>query len=523
MQNIVLCILDGFGWGNRDDGDAVFTAKTPCLDQLQLQYPWNLLKAHGTAVGMPSDGDMGNSEVGHNAMGAGRIFSQGAKLVNQAIENGTMWKSDAWSEISTRKTLHLLGLLSDGNVHSHIHHLLALIAQAHEAEIEKVYVHVLTDGRDVDPRSALTYIETLENALRKYGSHYRIATGGGRMNITMDRYEADWEMVKRGYDCHVHAKGPRFESASEAVRHFYNSDSKLNDQTLPSFVIGDYQGMQDGDAVVFYNFRGDRAIEISRALEEEHFSFFDRGRHPNLFFAGMMEYDGDLKVPKNYLVPPPLIDDTVGERMSAAGKRVLAISETQKFGHVTFFFNGNKSGALAHETQTEVDSFNVSFDEKPQMSAMEVTDLVCEAIESQQYDHIRLNLANGDMVGHTGNFSATVEAIEYLDVCVSKIYASCKSQDAILLITADHGNADEMFQFDAKKGTYKEKNGARIPSTSHSKNPVPLIFIDPLQNWTLKSQKGSLAGGLAQIGGTLLDLSGLPVPKHYLESLVEKQ
>jgi len=520
MRSVVLCILDGVGWGQRDDGDAVYTAKTPTFDQIQKTHPWVLLKAHGTSVGMPSDGDMGNSEVGHNAMGAGRIFAQGAKLVQQSFDTGAIWRSNVWNEIKSRSCLHLIGLFSDGNVHSHINHLCALIQKAHHDGIADLWVHLLTDGRDVDPRSALHYLDQLETVLEECGATYRIATGGGRMWITMDRYEADWEMVKRGYDCHVLAKGPRFPSAREAINHFYTEDPNVDDQWLPSFVINGYEGMKDDDAVVFFNFRGDRAIEISRALEEKDFSEFSRPHHPNIYFAGMMEYDGDLHVPHNYLVDPPQIDDTVGERMSSAGKHVLSISETQKFGHVTYFFNGNKSEALAYEEQIEIPSFNVPFDQLPEMSAHAVTDRVCEAIREQNYDLIRLNLANGDMVGHSGDFDATVQAIEILDQCILKIYQETLNTNSILLLTADHGNADEMYQFNAKKGIYKTKDGKRIPSTSHSKNPVPFVLIDPKKQWALKSETASIAGGIAQIGGTLLELTQLPVPSHYLPSLV---
>ena len=524
MRPIVLCILDGVGWGRRDDGDAVAMAHTPVLDQLMHEHSWTLLKAHGTAVGMPSDGDMGNSEVGHNAMGAGRIFSQGAKLVQNAIHSGQIWGSAAWQKAITANTLHIMGLLSDGNVHSHIDHFTAIITQAAQEGVQHLRVHLLTDGRDVDPRSALTYIEHLEEVLAGVDADYCIATGGGRMHMTMDRYEADWDMVKRGWDTHVHGQGQRFSSAAEAVKHFYEEFPEMDDQWLPGFVVGEFKQINDGDAVLFMNFRGDRAIEISRAFEEETLSTFDRGKRPDVFFAGMMEYDGDLKVPKQYLVPPPEINDTVGDRMSAAGLSVLSVSETQKFGHVTFFFNGNRSGALPHEDQQELPSANVPFDQLPEMSASAITDAVVKALHTQKYQHIRLNLANGDMVGHTGDFDATVKAIEFLDQCLEKITTAALENNAVLLVTADHGNADEMAQIDKKSKGYKcDANGKRVPSTSHSKNPVPFLLIDPQQEWSLKGQAAEVSGGIAQIGGTLLHACGLEVPNHYLPSLIEKR
>ena len=530
---IILCILDGVGWGKRDEMDAVFLAKTPNLDQLQKQFSWRLLQAHGTAVGMPSDADMGNSEVGHNAMGAGRVFAQGAKLVQTAIANGTIWQSEAWEKAIQGKTLHLLGLLSDGNVHSHINHLLSMIQRAAKDGVSSLRVHILTDGRDVSPRSALEYIDTVEKVLsvqERAGLDYKIASGGGRMRITMDRYEADWEMVKRGWDCHVKGLSERFSSAKEAVLHLYAQDAKVDDQWLPSFVIGDYQGMNDGDSILFFNFRGDRAIEISRAFEEPLDSSFDqtcfdRGDFPkDLFFAGMMEYDGDLHIPKNYLVPPPEISDTVGDRLAQAGKQVLSISETQKFGHVTFFFNGNRSGALAGETQVEIPSLNIPFDQAPAMSALPLTNAAAKEILSQKYDHIRINFANGDMVGHTGNLDATVQAVEIVDHAIGEVWKVCKNTDSILLITADHGNADEMAQWDKKKKTYKkDQRGNFVPSTAHSVNPVPIILCDPTNQYSLIGKEAEKIGGLAQIGGTLLDLCGLEVPEHYLPSLIERK
>ena len=531
-QSIILCVLDGVGWGKRDEMDAVYLAKTPHLDHLQEQFSWRLLQAHGTAVGMPSDDDMGNSEVGHNAMGAGRVFAQGAKLVQTAIKEGSIWKSEAWKKAIQGKTLHLLGLLSDGNVHSHIDHLLALIQRAAKEGVASLCVHLLTDGRDVSPRSALQYIETVEQLLSlhtKGGLDYRIASGGGRMLITMDRYEADWEMVKRGWDCHVHGLGARFSSAKEAVENFYAEDPKIDDQWLPQFVIGDYQGIKDGDSVLFFNFRGDRAIEISRAFEEEGDSFeqncFDRGIRPkDIFFAGMMEYDGDLRIPKSYLVPPPEISDTIGDRMSEAGLSVLSISETQKFGHVTFFFNGNRSGALKGETQIEIPSLNVPFDQAPAMSASPLAEKVAESILSREYDHIRINFANGDMVGHTGNLEATIQAIEIVDQAVGKVWEACKQSNSILLITADHGNADEMAQWDKKKKQYKKDSAGKfVSSTSHSTNPVPLILCDPEGQYSLQGKNAETIGGLAQVGGTLLELCGLEVPQHYLPSLLHRE
>lgn len=522
---VILCILDGVGWGQRDDGDAVFLAETPHLDALMSAHPWRLLQAHGTAVGMPSDADMGNSEVGHNAMGAGRVFDQGAKLVEEAIASGRIWKADAWQTAMARSrtggTLHLLGLMSDGNVHSHVDHLRAMIARAWDEGATRIRVHALTDGRDVGARTAPTWLPALEAELAAAGDG-AIATGGGRMHITMDRYEADWEMVSRGWNTHVHAVGRRFDSAEAALQTLYTENSSVDDQWLPAFVIGDYDGMQDGDAVIFFNFRGDRAIEISRAFDEgASFTAFDRGRIPDVSYAGMMEYDGDLHVPRAFLVSPPAISDTVGARLAAAGQRSYAVSETQKFGHVTYFFHGNRSAAPEGEEQHEIPSDNVPFDQAPAMQAARITHALIERLEAGDLQHARLNLANGDMVGHTGNLTATITALEVVDACIGELRSACERLGAILLLTADHGNADEMFRWDKKAGRYAEDAaGDRVPSSSHSLNPVPVILADPTGRWTLVGNApGEVVGGLANIGGSVLTLCGLAVPNDWLPSL----
>jgi 2,3-bisphosphoglycerate-independent phosphoglycerate mutase len=423
-------------------------------------------------------------------------------------------------------TLHLLGLVSDGNVHSHVAHLRALIHRAAQEGVRRLRVHGLTDGRDVAQRSALTWFAPLEAELASFPGDYAVGSGGGRMLITMDRYEADWPMVKRGWDCHVHAVGARHPSACAAIQAAYDADPKVDDQYLPAFVVGDYDGMHDGDAVLLFNFRGDRAIEVSRAFTEPGLSTIDRagpgGRPaPAVSFAGMMEYDGDLHVPPAYLVRPPAIADTVAERLSAAGLRTFAVSETQKFGHVTYFFNGNKSEPPPGEERHEEPSLRLSFDQAPAMSAEAVTQVAAEAIRSGRYDHVRINLANGDMVGHTGDLAATVQAVEVVDRCVGALVQATVQAGGALLLTADHGNADEMFRPGKKGGYQVDAQGRRVPSSAHSLNPVPVVLLDPTGTWRLDSPSpGARIGGLAQIGATVLDLCGVPVPDSYLPSLV---
>ena len=529
----LLCILDGFGWGPADAANAIHLARTPTWDRLLAEHPWCLLAAHGTAVGMPSDGDMGNSEVGHNAMGAGRVFDQGAKLVARALETGSAWHSAAWSEAIARcragGTLHLIGLLSDGNVHSHVDHTHALLDRAVADGVERIRVHVLTDGRDVAPRSALTWVRPLEArlaALAEVGVDAAIASCGGRMAITMDRYAADWPMVARGWAHHVHGEGTRVASASDEIQRQYDADPQTDDQWLTPFVVGAYAGMADGDACVLSNFRGDRAIELSRAFQdgpEFDATCFDRGARPEVFFVGMMEYDGDLHIPTHTLVTPPAITGTVAEALAAAGHTTLACSETQKFGHVTYFFNGNRSEVPQGEHRHEVPSDRVPFDRAPEMQASAIVAHVVAAMEARSFSAGRLNLANGDMVGHTGNLPAAVQAVEVLDRALTDLVDAAQRTGTVLLITADHGNVEEMARRDKKSGApQRSDTGELIPSTSHSLNPVPFVLVDPTGTWRLAEPSGAPApaGSIARVGATVLTLADVPVPADYLPSLV---
>jgi 2,3-bisphosphoglycerate-independent phosphoglycerate mutase len=523
---LLLIIMDGVGLGKEYDGNAVYKANTPVLDKLMQSKLFTKLKAHGPSVGLPTDDDMGNSEVGHNAIGAGRIFDQGAKLVNKALQSGEIFKTEIWKNIveigKKGGTVHFLGLLSDGNVHSNISQLFILINKCAEIGIEKVRLHMLADGRDVPGRTALTYIKQTEELFAKIknerGLLYKIASGGGRMKVTMDRYNADWEIVERGWKAHVLGIGRKFISAKEAVETFYKEDEKIIDQYLDPFVIVDADDkpvgtIQDGDSVVCFNFRGDRAIEISRAFEEKDFNKFDRLRYPNVYYAGMMQYDGDLLIPKNYLVFPPQIDRTISAYLCAEEITSFAISETQKFGHVTYFWNGNRSGYIdkSFETYIEIPSDRIEFDKAPKMKAYEITEKTSELLRSNKYKFGRINFPNGDMVGHTGNFDAAVIAVETTDECVGKLLKVIDETKGIALITADHGNSDEM---------YTEKNGVKTPKTSHTLNPVPFIIYDPQYDneYEMADVKNA---GLANIAATILNLLGFKKVEGYNESLIK--
>jgi 2,3-bisphosphoglycerate-independent phosphoglycerate mutase len=521
---LVTIIMDGIGIGSRDESDGVYVAYTPVLDILYNEPLMVKLKAHGKAVGLPSDEDMGNSEVGHNALGAGRVISQGAQLVNEAIESGNVFRGEAWQVLKklgqAGGTIHFIGLVSDGNVHSHIDQLYALLDQCVNDGFYRVRVHALLDGRDVDQRSALRYIRPLEEklaALSITGRDYRIASGGGRMVTTMDRYGADWQVVEKGWKAHVLGVGRSFPSASEAVNTYYEEEPEMTDQYMDSFVVVDDKGpvgtIEDGDGVVCFNFRGDRAIEISRAFEEQDFKEFDRIRVPQTFYAGLMRYDGDALIPKNYLVEPPVIDNTLGEYFCSTKITSYSVSETQKFGHVTYFWNGNRSGYIDEslEKYEEITSDRVAFDLKPWMKAGEITDKVVDAIESGKYKFIRLNYPNGDMVGHTGMVPAIRIAVETVDLCLNRILRALKKAGGIAVITADHGNADCM---------WTRKNGKITPMVSHTLSPVPFIIKDysGLNNFELTGVENP---GLSNVAATLCTLLGLEPPEKYDASLVK--
>lgn len=530
---VVLVILDGVGFGKYADGDAFKNASKPEIDSLMASCPWTKLKAHGTAVGMPSDADMGNSEVGHNAIGAGRVFSQGAKLVEDAVNSGKLFQGETWKKLVNNvlengSTLHFIGLFSDGNVHSNISHLKKMIEEAKNAGVKHVRIHALLDGRDVPETSALEYIDPFEEFLKTLnadGVDYRIASGGGRMVITMDRYNANWDMVRLGWETHVHGNGEYFANAHDAVVKLRERTGAI-DQDLPPFVISDdgktpVGPINDGDSVIYYNFRGDRALEITAAFEEDDFPHFDRGRRPAVVYAGMMEYDGDTHVPKNYLVNPPEIDRTMGEYLCATGIKQLAISETQKFGHVTYFFNGNRSGKFddSMEDYVEIKSDIVPFEQRPWMKAAEITDAVVAAIESGKYGMIRLNFANGDMVGHTGIYQAVLVAVETLDICVKRIREAVEKVGGVMVITADHGNSDDMYEHD-KKGNLKMDNGRPARKTSHSLNPVPCIIYDPeYKGEYSKTLREGL--GISSVAATCINLLGYETPEGYDPSVIE--
>ncbi|HUW68772.1 MAG TPA: 2,3-bisphosphoglycerate-independent phosphoglycerate mutase [bacterium] len=535
---LVLVIMDGVGYGKYSEGDAVADANMKAFRDMEATCPATRLKAHGKAVGLPSDDDMGNSEVGHNAIGCGRVFAQGAKLVSASIATGAMFEGVTWKRLvagvqsGTDNALHFIGLFSDGNVHSHIDHLKAMIARARTEGVRRVRVHTLLDGRDVGEQSALEYVKPFEAFLAGLsggGFDYRIASGGGRQYITMDRYGADWSMVDRGWQTHVLGKGARFASATEAIQHYRAENPALIDQDMHEFVIEEHGkpigAIETGDSVVYFNFRGDRALEITAAFENVEFDKFDRVRRPRVVYAGMMEYDGDLHVPSAYLVSPPAIDRTTGEYLAGSGVPMLAISETQKFGHVTYFYNGNRQGKFNDklEDYIEIKSDMVPFEQRPWMKTAEITDRVLEAIASGTYRFIRLNFPNGDMVGHTGVYQAVVCGLEGMDLQLGRLKKAVAKAGGMMILTADHGNSDDMFEHDKKTGAVTIKSdGEPRAKTSHSLNPVPCVLYDPEYQgeYQPKLREGL---GISSLAATCMELLGFEPPEDYDQSVLVRK
>ena len=490
----MLMILDGYGLNKETHGNAIAAAEKPNLDRIFAEYPSTSLKACGLAVGLP-EGQMGNSEVGHLNIGAGRVVYQDLTMITKSIEDGSFFKNPAFLKAvdhvkKNGSTLHLLGLLSDGGVHSHIDHLLALTDMAKRNGVEKLCVHCFLDGRDVPPRCAVKYIDTLTDHLDELGI--------GTVGIVSGRYYAmdrdkRWERVEKAYDAMTTGEGLHAATAREAVTAAYERDE--NDEFVLPTVVDGAIPVSDGDAMIMFNFRPDRAREITRTFVDRDFDGFSRKKTVNdIFYVCMTQYDAEM--PNVTLAfPPEHLRNTLGEYISDLGLSQLRIAETEKYAHVTFFFNGGVEEPNEGEDRILVPSPKVAtYDMKPEMSAFEVTDKVLEAIESDKYDVIILNFANADMVGHTGVMDAAVKAIETLDRCVPKIADAVLAKDGQILLTADHGNADVMLD-----------NDDNIV-TAHSLNDVPLVHI---ANRPVQLSDG---GRLCDIAPTMLKLMGLAIP-----------
>lgn len=534
---IVLAILDGVGLRAARAGNAVRQAHTEFLDDAVLNYLNIPLEASGEAVGvMP--GQMGNSEIGHNAIGSGQIIRQGTARVNAAFDTGDIWQSKAWKDaikwlgagkrddaprtgaISASHALHFCGIFSDGGVHSDIRHLEAMIQQAYDEGVRRIRIHCVFDGRDVAPQSEPKYIERIEKFCAKFkDADFRIASGAGRMVATADRYENDWGMVKLGWNMMVHGRAPReFYSATEAIRTLRREDPDVQDQYLPAFVIVENVGassalgaraaraktshrplravgpIEDGDAVIYYDFRADRAVEIATAFTAKTFTKFDRGRVPKVYFAGLTEYDSDRHIPEHTLVPPVMIENPLNRFLAQQKISQLAISETVKFGHITYYFNGNSYRKALHEQQIEIPSDTQPFNTRPWMKSAEITDVALENLAKFQF--VRLNYPGGDMVGHFAELEPTIVALEAIDLQLARLAKEVDALGGMMIITADHGNAEELI----------DRNG--IAKTAHTTNPVPCIFYDNTPNAKHYRIANLSRPGLVNLAATIATLLG---------------
>ncbi|WP_217588608.1 2,3-bisphosphoglycerate-independent phosphoglycerate mutase [Lentibacillus saliphilus] len=495
-----LIILDGFAIREETKGNAVKQANKPNFDRLWNAYPHSQLKASGAAVGLP-EGQMGNSEVGHLNIGAGRIVYQSLTRVNLSIEKGEFYEKEAFIQAMTRakennKALHLFGLLSDGGVHSHINHLFALLKLAKDQNMKDVYVHAFLDGRDVGPKTAKTYIKQTEEKMREYGVG-QFATISGRY-YSMDR-DKRWDRVKKSYDAMVYGEGPHYKNAEAVIDDSY--EHGIHDEfVIPAVITDDNDQpvgtINDGDSIIFYNFRPDRAIQISRTFANVDFHDFDRGESVPKDLDFVMLTDFSETVDGYVAYKPVNLDNTVGEVLSQNGLNQLRIAETEKYPHVTFFMSGGREQEFPGETRVLIDSPKVAtYDLQPEMSAYDVTDALIKELDSGAHQAIILNFANPDMVGHSGMLEPTIKAIETVDECLGRIIDKIEALGGHAIITADHGNSDEVMTIDGQ------------PMTAHTTNPVPVIVTK--QGVELRD-----GGILADLAPTLLDLLHVDKPEE---------
>ena len=528
-KNTLLIVMDGWGVGSGDSGDAIAKANTPNFDRLRASAAYTELNTHGGHVGLPSQKDMGGSEVGHLTMGAGMILDQGPTRINKAIEDGSFFESTALAQViecgKQGNAIHLLGLLSDGNIHSHIDHFIAVIRHADKQGVDRLYVHASLDGRDVGIQSAQIYVKQLEDLFNEIneqeGRDYAFASAGGREWSVMDR-DRDWSKVKRGWDAMVLGEAEhRYFSMMEAITTLRSYDPHLIDQDMASFVIMDEATgklkatIENGDGVLMMNFRGDRAIEITEAFVEEGFDGFDRQVVPDVTFAGMMVYDEDRDMPELQVMGPTKVDYPLGRYLVDQKIKQFRLTETQKYPHVTFFFNGGYRQPLDKtlEDYILIDSDKgISFADKPQMKAPEIADKAVALIESGEYGFGLINFANADMVGHCGKMDAAVAAVEAVDQALGRIIDAMDKAGGQAIITADHGNAEEML---IHKADHSEA------CTKHSINPVPCLLYKSDGSYNL-SEAAKAKAGLANIAATVCDMLGIETLPNFEPSLIQK-
>jgi len=519
---IVLAILDGVGLAPDAPGNAVSKARTSFLGKAAREQLHVALNASGEAVGL-TPGQMGNSEVGHNTMGAGKAYKQGIAYIDEAFFTGKVFESDAWKGAISQvlnngegRTLHFVGIFSDGGVHSHISHLEKMIEKAYMDGVRRMRVHAVFDGRDVAPQSEPKYIRRFEEFIRRFSdADIKIADGGGRMVYVADRYENDWGVVARGWDAMVNGEADYyFKSAEEAITILRRINPEVQDQNLPPFVIEDENEkpigvVEKGDAVIYYDFRADRAIEIAMAFTYWDFPYFNRGnyRPDEVYFAGLTEYNSDTHVPEHRLVEPVVFGETLNKFLGEKEISQFAVSETVKFGHITYYFNGNSYDKAKGEEFKEIESYTEPFETRPWMKSAEITDVVLDNLD--KYKFVRVNYPGGDMVGHTADMEATIVAMESIDLSLARIAKKVDELGGVLIVVADHGNAEELI----------DENGAK--KTSHTSNKVPCIIYDNTVNKNKYHLVELVNPGLANLAATIALLLGQDdYPKNWDAALI---
>lgn len=532
---VVTVIMDGVGLSKNEIGNAVRLAPTETLDKLMRERPTAIIEASGEAVGLP-EGQMGNSEVGHYTMGSGVISKQAIQMVDEAFESGRIFEGQTWQEsvrnvIENNSQMHFIGLFSDGRVHSDMHHMFKMVERADQDGVQRVRVHVLFDGRDVPARSEPRYLDELEGLLTGFnekGRDYRVASGTGRENATMNRYWSDKEMMQRGLEAHVRGTARPFGSAKEALETFRQENPEVDDQWLPEFTVVGEDGMPvgkmcDGDTVIFYNFRADRAVQFSEMMTtgDESFPYFERGDMPKVYYAGMVEYDQERHIPEHTLVEPVSVDNVLAEFEVRNGIKRFVISESIKFGHVTFYFNGNKKGKFSEELEEYVDIPNKTGEpwRSPWMRSDEITDILVEKIKSGEFGSCMINYPNGDIVGHEAMMEPSIVAMGAVDIALGRILKAVDEAEGVALILADHGNIEETFYLKEDGAPELGEDGQPVRKTSHTTNPVPFVIYDNTENrdkYELK--EGEF--GLSNVAATVAMLHGLEPHEGWNESMI---
>ena len=512
MNKVCLVVLDGIGYSNEKAGNAVYLAKMPNYKKL-IRKNSILISASGKSVGLPDDKIAGNSEVGHNTLGAGKIYRQGLSLVENSFKTGKIFETEIWEKLvsnAKNKAMHFVGLLSDSFVHGRISHLKKLVLECKSQGVKKVYVHALIDGRDVSPQSAIKYLKDVSKFLAKTDKNYKLVDFAGRGTLVMDRYEGNTNLVSRAFDVYVNKNAKSSVNFEKTIKEIYKQSPNITDENIEPFILDRKVKIENGDSVILYNFRGDRALEFSQMFDSgKYLSGGDYKKIKDCIFAGMIQYDGDRKIPNNFLVSPPQIKNTLTEFLIKFGIKQYSVTETQKFGHITYYFNGNRKEKFSEklETYKEIKSDKgITFDKKPEMKAKEITTELCRAFE-KDYIFYKTNFANGDMVGHTGNLQAAIKGLETVDECLGEILKCAKQNKVSLIILADHGNCEKMINSDGSR------------NTSHTNNKVWCTVVNNSKQ-KFKIKKGNF--GLSSIASTVCEMIGINPSNNFDESVIKK-